>query len=104
MGARTEKAKELIGSVSTYTYPVPLCFSSRPMELVEKSEFLRVIDELTGWNKVEDGLPEIQKTNDNRLVAVMNNKGEIYPSLFSVYGASMQEHIETVFTYWRYIY
>jgi hypothetical protein len=42
----TEDIKKLIESVKVYQHPTPLCFNSRAMALVEKSDFDRVVEEL----------------------------------------------------------
>ena len=43
----TEEIKNLIESVKVYQHPVPLCFDSIARALVDKSDFDRVVEELT---------------------------------------------------------
>jgi len=65
----TEETKKLIESVQTYEHPSPLCFDSEPKILVKKSELIRVVEDLTKWNKVEYSLP---KTGTKVLVRFKN--------------------------------
>ena len=42
-----EKIKNLVDSIEVFQYPVPLCFSSKANVFVTKSDFDRVVKELT---------------------------------------------------------
>ena len=43
----TDKVKEMIESIHIYRHPTPLCFDSIARALVDKSDFDRVVKELT---------------------------------------------------------
>jgi hypothetical protein len=43
----TDKIKEMIESIHIYQHPTPLCFDSIAKALVDKSDFDRVVKELT---------------------------------------------------------
>jgi len=55
----TEETKKLIESVTVFTQHDVVC-SGGLTEWVGESDFYRVVEELTKWNKVEDGFPEKQ--------------------------------------------
>ena len=58
----TEELKKLIKSIRTTELirKNPISGELEKANFVLKSDFDRVVEELTKWNKVEDGLPEIQ--------------------------------------------
>ena len=70
----TYEVKKLIDSVKVYQHPVPLCFDSIARALVDKSDFDRVVEELTKWNKVEDCLPKSKDILTQVLVKIQGKR------------------------------
>ena len=55
----TEEIKKLIESCFIFQNKSKTDFLAKNEDMIRKSDFDRVVEELTNWHKVEDGLPEI---------------------------------------------
>lgn len=91
----TEETKKLIESVTVFTQYDVVC-SGGLTEWVGKSDFDRVVEELTKWNKVEECLPDI-----NRRLLVKSKIGIEYLSYYQINGKFTSS---CKVAYWRYIY
>jgi hypothetical protein len=90
----TEDVKKLVESVEVYSK-----IAEPNGSYVLKSEFLRVVKELTKWNKVEDGVPDVQKRNTDRYVFTDGYRFEVV----EIFTSEIRDYVKSCFTMWRSI-
>ena len=91
----TEEVKKLIESVEIYAVDI----GKDLIDYVPKSDFDRVVEELTKWHKVEDGVPDVQKRNTDRYVFTDGYRFEVV----EIFTSEIRDYVKSCFTMWRSI-